>query len=404
MAERRKRNRAAFDERQYHRDVADQLIKQIRRGTAPWTTTWEAGGRELPFNLRTGRPYRGGNSVWLAATAERKGFSDPRWGTFVQVQASGARVRPGEKGTAIIYWQWEDRIAIKDERGRPLRGEDGEKIYETRPRTVPATRRSTVFNAEQCDGLPERTPRPAAIPWKPHEAVERMLRQGAVRLEHAAGNRAYYDLPRDRIVLPHRERFPGASAYYHTVLHECGHWTGHPDRLNRATLMKGVEEGFHSVSYAREELRAEICSMMTGDRLGTGHDPGRTAAYVKAWIKALKENPREIYDASRDAQLMSDYLIERVREREPERQPAGPTKPEPQPAKTPDGGEQLGFAFRRWPDRERAYGSALAAGDGELADAIARGPNVSVEAVRTQLSDRARTNAHPALPADGYSR
>ena len=44
--------------------------------------------------------------------------------------------------------------------------------------------------------------------------------------------------------------------------------------------MQGIEEGFASPHYAREELRAEISSMMTGDWLRIGHDPSRHAAYV----------------------------------------------------------------------------------------------------------------------------
>ena len=53
--------------------------------------------------------------------------------------------------------------------------------------------------------------------------------------------------------------------------------------------------------------------MMTGDRLNIGHDPKRHAAYVDSWVRKLREDPREIYRASRDAQEMSDYLLERGR-------------------------------------------------------------------------------------------
>lgn len=60
--------------------------------------------------------------------------------------------------------------------------------------------------------------------------------------------------------------------------------------------------------------------MMTGDRPGVDHDPGRHAAYVGAWIKTPKEDPHEVYRASRDAQAMSDYLLERGHERNPERE------------------------------------------------------------------------------------
>ena len=84
--------------------------------------------------------------------------------------------------------------------------------------------------------------------------------------------------------------------------------------------MQGIEEGFASPQYAREELRAEISSMMTGDRLRLAHDPSRHAAHVSHWTQALKDDPREICRASQDAQVMSDYLLDRAREKVPERE------------------------------------------------------------------------------------
>ena len=37
------------------------------------------------------------------------------------------------------------------------------------------------------------------------------------------------------------------------------------------------------------------------------------------WVQALKDDPREIYRASQDAQVMSDYLLDRTREKGPQR-------------------------------------------------------------------------------------
>lgn len=64
--------------------------------------------------------------------------------------------------------------------------------------------------------------------------------------------------------------------------------------------------------------------MMTGDQLQLGHDPSRHAAYVGYWNQGLKGDPREIYRASQDAQMLSDYVLGRVREKltERESQPA----------------------------------------------------------------------------------
>ena len=60
--------------------------------------------------------------------------------------------------------------------------------------------------------------------------------------------------------------------------------------------------------------------MITGDRLQPGHDSSRHTAYVGHWIQALKDDPREIYRASQDAQVMSDHLLDRTQERVTERE------------------------------------------------------------------------------------
>ena len=120
------------------------------------------------------------------------------------------------------------------------------------------------------------------------------------------------------MVLPEPSQFPTRNGYYQTALHECGHSTGHPDRMNRDTLKEGLDKGFGSPEYAREELRAEISAMMTGERVGVGHDPQRGAAYVENWVAVLEKDPHEIHRAARDAQKMTDYLMDRAVEHERE--------------------------------------------------------------------------------------
>ena len=135
-------------------------------------------------------------------------------------------------------------------------------------------------------------------------------------MQHVPGDRAYYRVGDDKIVLPEPSQFPTRNGYYQTALHECGHSTGHPERMNRETLKEGIAAGFGSPEYAREELRAEISAMMTGERVGVGHDPQRGAAYVENWVAVLEKDPHEIHRASGDAQRISNYLIDRAIERE----------------------------------------------------------------------------------------
>jgi antirestriction protein ArdC len=124
-----------------------------------------------------------------------------------------------------------------------------------------------------------------------------------VEIRHDQADQAFYRPATDRIHLPGRESFPSADAYFSTALHELGHATGHPSRLGR-----DLAHPFGSEGYAKEELRAEIASLIMGDELGIGHDPGQHAAYVGSWIKILKDDPKEILRASRDAEQIHRYV------------------------------------------------------------------------------------------------
>ena len=231
------------------------------------------------------------------------------------------------------------RITVTDERGRPVRDNEGNRIYRYERMRAPVVRQYTVFNAGQADGLPAR-PAPAAEPlWKAHQQAERVLEDSGVPVRHVAGDRAFYNLNRDEIVLPERGQFPSANHYYQTALHELGHSTGHPERMNRTTLTQGIADGFGSPAYAKEELRAEISAMMTGERVGVGHDPSRRAAYVEGWVAALEEDPREIRRAAAGAQRISDFVLARSRDRQAERLPAAVAAtraPDPQHAARPE--------------------------------------------------------------------
>ncbi len=208
---------------------------------------------------------------------------------------------------------WRQQRTARDDNGNPVLDDEGRKKLEWVQRDRPIVKLHYVFNVEQTEGLKLRSLAEAAPEWEGHERAEALIRSSGVRVDHVAGDRAYYSLKDDRVVLPDRSQFESQSADTHMALHELGHATGHPDRLNRPTLVK--HGGFGSEAYAREELRAEIAAMMTGEQLGVGHEPRHGAAYVSSWIKALENDPKEIRAAAVDAQRISDWLLARERER-----------------------------------------------------------------------------------------
>ena len=284
----------------YARTVADTLIEQLRQGTAPWQKPWDATGtRFMPYNPTSGKDYRGMNAMWLWM----QGHEDSRWMTYKQAAGEGGQVRKGEKGTQVQYWKFDDRVAAKDANGKPIKDGEGKPVMVAVKLERPRIFSATVFNASQIDGLPPPELRPQPEAWEREQRAEAILSNSRADIRHQAGDRAYYMPSLDHIVLPERGQFADSADYYGTALHELGHWTGHKSRLDR-----DLAHPFGSAGYAKEELRAEISSLMMADRLGIPHKPDRHAAYVGNWIKALEDDPREIFRAAAEAEKITGML------------------------------------------------------------------------------------------------
>ena len=299
----------------YHTAFVATIKAQIAQGVAPWQQSWTPGARRLPEHLVSGHAYRGVNALYLSVAHTAKGYHDNRWATATQIQALGGQVRPGEQATPVLLDTVDDERQAQPPPGAPDTGQPpgGEQDHAQARPCVHA-----VFNVEQADGLKldrrddDRDQEPK---WKTHRTAERMIQESGVRVCHERGDRAFYNMQTDTVTLPEREQFASADGYYQTALHELGHATGHPNRLDRDTLQQGAGK-FGSVEYAREELRAELSAMLTGARVGVGHDGSRGAAYVQGWLTALEHDPQEIDQAAADAQHMSDSLLRPIRARE----------------------------------------------------------------------------------------
>lgn len=288
--------------RDFRKEVTDQIIEMLEKGTAPWQKPWEPGSLQLPFNPTTEKNYRGGNALHLMAVGTRKGFDDPRWLTYKQAAANGWQVRSGEKGTQIEFWQFgEEAKKGQSPEGNAERG-TGSGDYRG-----PLRRVFTVFNAKQIDGISPYVPKERAD-WEIADTGESILRNSGAKIVHDQNDRAFYSRSADRIHLPPDVAFKSAADYYGTALHELAHWSGHPERLNRQTLNESYR--FGDANYAKEELRAELASVFLAAEGGIPHNPEQHAAYVNSWIKALSEDKNEIFRAAKDAHRAADYLLD----------------------------------------------------------------------------------------------
>ena len=206
-----------------------------------------------------------------------------------------------------MYWH-KSEFEVKDKNGNVVIGKDGKP----EKRTAMLIRGYTVFNALQCDGLPEKFyPKPAKANnkrHKPHEAAQKLwdLYKDKPEVKHHNRGRCCYSPSDDRILIPPPARFDTIGEYWSTLFHEGCHSTGHEKRLNRK-----LGNSFGSEPYAKEELIAEMGAQLLCQRCGITRTLENAAAYCKGWAKAIKSMPdygRAIVCAAAQAQKAADWI------------------------------------------------------------------------------------------------
>lgn len=272
-----------------YQEVTDRIIAALEAGTVPWRQPWSSLGG--PRNL-DGRPYRGINTFLL----ELSGYSDPRWGTYRMIQAHDGQVRKGEKGCRVILWKPVPRKPEQAD-GTQSAGTAGSYML---------LRTFTVFNAEQCDGLPEiETPEQGESEHERHETAEALVEHYPRRPFIAyGGDRAYYTPDKDMVRMPELGAFESADAYYGTLFHELIHSTGHESRLKR------IEPAlFGTDPYAREELIAEMGAAMLCGISGLQPRIEESASYIASWLKRLRDDRKLVITAAAQAQKAADHIL-----------------------------------------------------------------------------------------------
>jgi len=272
--------------------VTTRILDQLQKGTVPWRKPWStitAG----PRNLITNKPYRGINVFLLGAHR----FASPYFLTFKQALDRGGVVKKGERGCPIVFWKWRDNE------------EDSaaESEHERKP-AAPVLRYYTVFNVEQCEGVPS----PAVEtrrPFEPLPECERVVRAmpNPPRLEHQ-GTQAFYRPSTDTVTLPPPERFNSRELYYSTLLHELTHSTGHESRLARKGITDAVLFGSHE--YSHEELVAEMGAAFICGHCGIDAATlTESTSYIAGWLQALQNDTRMVVLAAAQAQKAADLIL-----------------------------------------------------------------------------------------------
>jgi antirestriction protein ArdC len=279
-----------------YEEITDRIVAELECGTVPWVKPWASSGTALglPRSAATRRNYSGINILILWNAVIKRGFASQEWLTFRQARVLGGHVKKGERGTVICY---ADSFIPKGERERAReQGED--------PSAIPFLKRFTVFNVEQCEGLPAHiTPAPRILSEiEPSPDAEALISATGAKIVIGSGE-AFYHRGDDVIRLPSREAHVSTADFYCTAFHELGHWTAHPSRLGR-----DLQNRFGSEAYAREELIAEICSAFLCAQFGIVPQVRHTD-YLGHWLQILKSDARAIFHAASQASKASDFIL-----------------------------------------------------------------------------------------------
>jgi antirestriction protein ArdC len=212
------RVRAGNDRASLYTEITDKIIAELEAGRIPWVQPWGTAAIKAPLamprNASTQRGYSGINVLILWGSVIEHGFSGQSWLTFRQALGLGGHVRKGERGTIVVY---ADRFTPDDERRRAA--EAGEE-----PGAIPFLKRFTVFNTDQCDGLPEEVAA-SVVPPPPNQIEPRA--EALIAATGAdfriGGARAYYNTTGDFVQVPPPAAYFELINWRRTAFHELGH-------------------------------------------------------------------------------------------------------------------------------------------------------------------------------------
>ncbi len=273
--------RAGQDRASLYQEITDRIIAELEAGRVPWVQPWGTAAAKAPLampqNATTGRRYSGINVLILWGAVIEHGFAGQSWLTFRQALGLGGHVRKGERGTTVVY---ADRFIPGDEKQRAREaGDDAQPI--------PFLKRFTVFNTDQCDGLPDdiATATPPPLPGSIEPQVDALIKATGIDFR-IGGNRAFYAPVEDYVQVPPPGAYFEPINWHRTALHETAHASGHASRLGRDLTGR-----FGSKKYAFEEIIAEISSAYLCASLGIVPTV-RHADYIGSWLEVRRRRTR----------------------------------------------------------------------------------------------------------------
>lgn len=281
--------------------VTDRMIEMLEKGVCPWHQPWTGAALEDggAISYVTRRPYSFINQLLLGKPGE--------WLTFKQCKEQGGSIRKGAKAGLVVFFK---QTAYKKE----VENENGEK--ETRIAYYPLLKYYHVFHIDDCEGVKTKIKEVKGNEsLQPVDECENIIcgyldrEKGLTFVNNQVSGRAYYSPSKDMVVVPKINQYDIVEEYYSTTFHELTHSTMRASRCDREADNKMA--AFGSEDYSREELVAELGAAMICNKAGLDNAKAfkNSVAYVKGWLKALKNDNKMIIWASSRAEKAARYII-----------------------------------------------------------------------------------------------
>lgn len=250
----------------------------------------------MPINAKTKQPYKGTAALVLLMQNRR----DPRWLSYDQASFNKTPVKRGAYGTLIEFPSMNE-LRQRTENGQPVMRENGQPKMERVKLQEPVTVQAFLFNGKDLMNLKNGEVKPHDR--TPTERAQMILDNSGAKMGPGLDT-DNYDQKADTIYMRTKQAFEKPELYYAAALHQLAHWTAHESRLNRPDMFKvGSDQVF------KEELRANIASILISAQLNLPYELGEHEAYLKDWATLMKDEPHELFKAAADAQQIADYVM-----------------------------------------------------------------------------------------------
>jgi len=264
------------------KDITDKIVASIERDRIPWRSPFASIAHRNVFSKK---PYRGLNQFMLSFDFD----ASPYWGSFAQWRDAGCWVRKGEKASTVIYYKTIVKVS-----------DDDEKF------TYPVLRHYSIFHVGQVDDPEGKFSHLLDTVIETDFETASHIIQASVADIRIGGNGAFYHPRKNYIRIPTSGQFESEEERIATIFHELGHWG---ERNIIGYKRPGIDS---EVERAFGELVAEMTACFLCQSCGVPNDIANHESYIASWLKAMKNDPAYIFQASKMASQIADGILERA--------------------------------------------------------------------------------------------